>query len=58
LRHEENSPFAEPDFAAAERPNSGNRSQQHTLSRTARARDEHRLARSGRERNAMQKLSL
>jgi hypothetical protein len=36
LRDEEHSPFAEPDFAAAERPNSGNRSQQGTLSRTGR----------------------
>jgi hypothetical protein len=54
LRDKEHSPFAEPDFAAAERPNSGNRSQQGTLSRTGRALDQQRFATSWRERNVTQ----
>jgi hypothetical protein len=55
LRNEEDSPFAEPDFAAAERPNPGDCPQQRTLSHAGRAGDQHRFATAGRERYATQK---
>src|ERR1700724_3786944 len=54
-REEEHSPFAECDFAAAERPNSGHRSQQGALPGTGRALDQQRFATSRRERNVTQK---
>src|SRR3974390_1936230 len=54
LRNEKDPSRAEPDFTIAERPNSGDRPQQRTLSRPGQTRDQHRFATSGRERYSLQ----